>query len=52
MVTLFDAVTLDNWGCNFMITFYGCEKFNNQLYYSKVSMNITDEDWAVIPSMY
>lgn len=51
VLALFDAVTFDNWGCNYMITFYGCQQFPNGIYVSRGS-NMTDDEWQAVLPIY
>lgn len=49
-LTLFHALTYDNWGTNLFISMYGCEDFTGGLYISRG--NLSDQEWQNIPVFY
>ena len=50
LMTLFHALTFDNWGINFYITAYGCDMFNGGIYFSE--SNMTFAEWESVPPIY
>ena len=50
IMTMFRAMTFDNWDLNFYTNVYGCDQFNAGLYFSHV--NMTDDSWQSIPFIY
>lgn len=50
MMTLFHALTYDNWDFNIYINMYGCDNFNGGVYITRG--NYSDDEWAAVPAMY